>query len=158
MVCIYLYCDIGNMNYYLVDAWSLEREKITTKERVDIRNKLMNFDKNNDDNFVYVICGARLKCYNNVGLNSLIDLLKFSMRGKNVLICIVRYDDFEIITSISKVTDEFISTIENYLTNYYGIIDVRYKYNINDLKNEILDCSGRFSHLATYKLKIYFIL
>jgi hypothetical protein len=138
---------------------SVDDSKIRTDfllEKNKIEKKLLDFGSCIDDNQLHVICCSNLKVNNYVICKELIDLLKYKMIDKNILICIVS-NNVKILTGIVKVNLEFISLIEEYLMEYNDTYELC-SYNINDLKNDILTNSGLFNNLMIYQKIIYFII
>lgn len=117
----------------------------------------MRYVVNNEENIIYAICGINLNDNNNAGLTSMLELLRYELMDKNVLICIITYNKLKMITRPLTVTDDFILAIDNYMMNYYGIIGNSNEYDLNVLKQEILEYHDEFKQYTQYKLKLYII-
>lgn len=126
-------------------------------EKVKLEEKLMRYVVSNEDKTIYAICGMNLDDNNNAGLKSMLELLKCEMIDKNVLICVITYNKLMMITKPLTVTEDFILTIENYMMNYFGVIGNSNEYDLNGLKQDILEYYDEFKQLKQYKLKLYVI-
>lgn len=138
-------------NYIYFDNKYRELEKLKLEE------KLMRYVVNNEEKIIYAICGINLNDNNNAGLTSMLELLRYELMDKNVLICIITYNKLKMITRPLTVTDDFILAIDNYMMNYYGIIGNSNEYDLNVLKREILEYHDEFKQYTQYKLKLYII-